>query len=473
MSAALKSRLAKIARITAKIAGVFIAFGLLLCLAWAVINSFDVPLSEQAKALLTVPPNPFPSDQNIYLAMAGMEGAGERTIIDMGLERIEAYNQALDPTRINPDAILVLNKKWDAAKLKVDGKVEELGHSRTSSIWTTTKTHRQAIAALLASNLRLYRRYLSLHSLHGYYETAHPSFTSPMITPPQSLRTLFLADVANRIQTGTPQQQRDALNDLQQDLQLWRTVLKGDGTLISKMLSVAFLHTDMILLADLITDSTTDLRSLEDLLDPIVSPFDPKDYRIGNAFAAEFRTTTAVYKTITSPNEVIGSMASSSRWNRMWNAFQAHFFKLNATENMGAELAARWVVLGDSDPNEFQQARQAYREWLEKQGPHLSPDYIYNPIGRTLVSLAGAQYDNYPLRAFDVAAYQRLVYLVFQLKRQHIATADVYVFMKAHPEWSTHPVDGKLFGWNPETAELTVNTLGEDTRGRRFSVTLR
>jgi hypothetical protein len=29
-------------------------------------------------------------------------------------------------------------------------------------------------------------------------------------------------------------------------------VLRGDGTLISKMSSVAFLHTDMILLADLI-----------------------------------------------------------------------------------------------------------------------------------------------------------------------------------------------------------------------------
>jgi hypothetical protein len=473
MSAALKSRLAKIARITAKIAGAFIAFVLLLCLVWAVINSFDVPLSDQAKALLAVPPNPFPSDQNIYLAIAGMEGAGERTIIEMGLERIEAYNQTLDPTRIDPDAILVLNKQWDAAKLKVDGKVEELGHPRTSSIWTTTKTHRQAIAALLASNQQLYRRYLSLHSLHGYYETAHPSFTSPVITPPQSLRTLFLADVANRIQTGTPQQQRDALNDLQQDLQLWRTVLKGDGTLISKMLSVAFLHTDMILLADLITDSTTDLRSLEDLLDPIVSPFDSKDYRIGNAFAAEFRTTTAVYKTISSPNEVIGSMASSSRWNRMWNAFQAHFFKLNATENMSAILAAQWVELGNSEPGQFYINRDAYHEWLSRTEPHLSSALLYNPIGNTLVKLAVPQREAYPLRVFDVAAYQRLVYLVFQLKRQHIATADVTSFLKAHPEWSTHPVDGSTFHWNAQLSELAVNTLGEHSKDQRFSVILR
>ena len=76
------------------------------------------------------------------------------------------------------------------------------------------------------------------------------------------------------------------------------------------------------------------------------------------------------------------------------------------------------------------------------------------------------------VNSFDVAAYQRLVYLVFQLKRQHIATADVAAFLKAHPGWSTHPVDGKPFSWNPETGELAMNTLGEHPPGQRFSVIL-
>jgi hypothetical protein len=128
----------------------------------------------------------------------------------------------------------------------------------------------------------------------------------------------------------------------------------------------------------------------------------------------------------------------------MWNAFQAHFFKLNATENMGAEIAARWITQANSDPKEFEQNQQAFRGWLDQEGPHLTPSYIYNPMGKILASIAGAQYDNYPLRAYDVAAYQRLVDLVFRLERQHVAAADVSAFMKAHPDWSTHPVDGKL-----------------------------
>jgi hypothetical protein len=469
---ALNSRLAKILRIAAKITGGLIAFVVLFVLACFILNSIDAPLGPQAKALLTPPTNPYSPDGNIYLAMAGLEGAAERPIIETGQERIEAYNRALDSMLLNPEAALDLNKQWDAAKLKVDGDVEELGHPRTSSIWTATKTHRQDVSALLTSNRRLYQRYLSLYRLQGYYETARPSFMSPVISPPQSLRTLFLADVANRIQTGTPRQQREALNDLQQDLQLWRAVLKGDGTLVSKMLSVAFLHTDMILLADLITDPATDLKSLEDVLEPVVLPFDLKDYRIGNTFAAEFRATASVYKSITAPNELTGSMASSNWRNRIGNAFEAHFFKLNATENIGAAVAAQRVSLGNSNPSEFYVNREAYREWLVQNEPRLSPALLYDPIGKILVKLAVPQNDEYYLRAYDVAAYQRLVYLAYQLNRQHIADADIPAFLKAHTEWSTHPVDGAGFGWNPQLSELTVNTLAEHPKAQRFGVTL-
>ena len=292
-----------------------------------------------------------------------------------------------------------------------------------------------------------------------------------MISAPQPVRALFLCDVANRIQTGTRQQQREALTDLEGDLQTWRTVLKGDGTLIGKMLAAAYLHGDLILLADLIEDATSDLGSLEGVLGPILVPFDPKDYRIGKAFPAEFRGTATLYKTLTVADTAAGSPSSSWR-DRTWNAIQLHFFKLNATENMSAAHAAQWAALADSEPSEFYRNRDVTRDWLKNHEPHLSLGSLYNPIGKILVAFAIPQFDSYPLRVYDVAAYQRLVYLLFQVKYQHIATADVAAFLLAHPEWSTYPVDGKPFRWNPETSELAVNTLGEHPTGQRFSVRL-
>jgi hypothetical protein len=81
--------------------------------------------------------------------------------------------------------------------------------------------------------------------------------------------------------------------------------------------------------------------------------------------------------------------------------------------------------------------------------------------------------DRYSLRIFDVAAYQRLVYLVFQLKRQHVPASAVAAFIRAHGEWSGHPLDGKPVEWKPETGELAVKTLGEYPLASRFSVMLR
>jgi N-acetyl-anhydromuramyl-L-alanine amidase AmpD len=158
--------------------------------------------------------------------------------------------------------------------------------------------------------------------------------------------------------------------------------------------------------------------------------------------------------------------------NRIWNAFQAHFFKRNATENQDAEVTARRIALADSAPTEYLRNRQAYEDWLEKDGPHLSVADIYNPMGETLVGLSVAQKDTYTLRAYDVAAYQRLVSLVFQLKRQHIAPAAVAAFMTAHADWSTHPVDGKPFHWDETSGEIAVNTLGDRRKEQRFSIVL-
>ena len=70
---------------------------------------------------------------------------------------------------------------------------------------------------------------------------------------------------------------------------------------------------------------------------------------------------------------------------------------------------------------------------------------VFGETGKILAALAVSQNESYFLRDYDVAAYQRLVYLAFQLKRQHIANADVASFMSTHPSWSTHPVGGRIF----------------------------
>jgi hypothetical protein len=73
-------------------------------------------------------------------------------------------------------------------------------------------------------------------------------------------------------------------------------------------------------------------------------------------------------------------------------------------------------------------------------------------------------------RTWDGAAFQRLLRLSYEIRRQRIDAAAIPAFMKQHPEWSTHPSDGRSFVFNGSAGTIHVQTLGKETNGRVFFV---
>jgi hypothetical protein len=74
------------------------------------------------------------------------------------------------------------------------------------------------------------------------------------------------------------------------------------------------------------------------------------------------------------------------------------------------------------------------------------------------------------LRAYDAAAFKRLVRLGWEIRNQKIDDKSIPSFMQRHPEWATHPVDGKPFVWDEKTREIAVQPLGKQPKDRRFSI---
>jgi hypothetical protein len=452
-----------------------LAFALLIGLVSLALNSFDVPLSAEAKTLLATPASPYRPDDNLYVAFAGFDASSKGSIVDTGTARIEAYNAALDSILLNPAAAISIRQPA-STKLAFKGDLASW-KPLSSSIWTAVKSHRADIAGLLASNQELYQRYRSLHQLHGYWETARPSYFMPSVYLPQSVRILFLADIANRIQTGTLQQKRDALTELSQDLRLWKFVLKGNGDLSSKMIASASLQADLLLLGDMIADADPELALLDAEQAAAISQFEPADWKIGNVFGAEFRMRAAHFMA-SRPFEIMPSANAAAPetrswpgrlWQRLRRAFTAHFFKVNAAMNESAAQMLQLAALANSDPARFSQARVAYRQWLDQNEMLVSPAVLYDPIGKILVGTAALNWDDFPLRVYDVAALQRLVFLAYQLRAQRISPVDVASFLSQHPEWSAHPVDDRRFVWNSATGELAVTTVVAHPCGQRFS----
>ncbi len=145
------------------------------------------------------------------------------------------------------------------------------------------------------------------------------------------------------------------------------------------------------------------------------------------------------------------------------------FFKINATQNLDAKIKTHLQKLADADPAEFFVARDAYRTWV-RSNIEFGLHYVYNPLGKIAMYVAAHTYENYSLRAYDVAAFQRLVRLGYEIRNQKVEDKAVPSFMQRNPQWASHPVDGRPFVWDEKKREIVVQTLGQQPEGRRFSI---
>jgi len=138
-------------------------------------------------------------------------------------------------------------------------------------------------------------------------------------------------------------------------------------------------------------------------------------------------------------------------------------------DGLDAKLKAQMQKMADVDPVEFFAARDAYKMWL-RENVEFGVHYVYNPFGRIIMNVASNAYENYPLRAYDGAAFQRLVRLGYEIRNQKVEDKAVPSFMQRNPQWASHPVDGRTFVWDEKKREIVVQTLGQQPEGRRFSI---
>ena len=466
------SRIAgRILRWSGLVAGGMVLLALLVFALAFAINWRDEPLTPQARSLLTPPPNPLKPEDNIYLAMAGFTAPSGGSVIARGQARIERYNERLDAVLHDPSAqaLEALNAQ-DREQLRFVGQAEFV-HPLSDSVWSEVAERRADIEALMAGNAELYQRYQALERLPGYYETARPSYLAPAVYVPTEVRYLFLEGTALRLRSGSAGEQREALSELVADVALWRRVLTGEGLLVSKLLALAYLQSDFLLLGDLIADPHAQLPLGEGDAEVVAPLFAPADFSLGAAFAAEFRVQASLLEqtqylyTIGWSPEPGRAGAERSPLDRLGSAVSGHFFKLNATVNLFAQQVQRVDSLVPGAD-----VAAADRKLADTSSTAWSVVGVYNPIGKLLAGLAAPMGVNYPLRAWDVAALQRLIRAGYEIRRRQIAAADVPAFLGEHPEWATHPGDGRPFLFSPEPRELRVQTIGEQPAGRRFSI---
>ena len=465
------SRIAgRILRWTALVVGALVLIGVLLFALAVAVNWRDEPLTARARQLLAPPPNPWRPEDNIYLAMAGFTAPSGASMVALGQARIDHYNERLEAVLHDPSAQALDSLQLpDPHPLQFQGHADFV-HPLSASVWDEVPAHRAEIESLTAQNAELYQRYQALERLPGYYETARPSYLAPVVFVPTQLRYLFLEETVRRLRYGTLGEQREALAELVADVNLWRRVLIGQGLLVSKMLSLAYLQSDYLVLADLIADPHAPVPLGAADAESVVPLFALADFSLGAAFEGEFRAQASLleqteYLYAIGWNPTAGGAPARGWLDRLGSRVSAHFFRINATLNLFAEQVERLRAIAPGPAvvaNNRRLADATVTAW--------STVGVYNPIGKLLAGIAAPTGITYPLRAWDAAALQRLVRLGYEIRRQRIAAGDVAAFLAHHPEWSTHPGDGRPFLWNADTREIRIETIGEQPAGRRFFI---
>ena len=467
--------LRRVVRIFAWTAATLITLALLLVVYAFIVNCFDEPLSPQAKALLAEPAHAARPEDNLYLALMGFQAPAGETPIAAGKQRVDRYNAAVDRMLVDLDAAMSFSATDMPRRIEFSGDSEfwaPLAHSP----WETAKSHRADLLQARKANAILLNRYQSLHELKRYDETSRPSYVSSFPYVPPAIRTLYLGDIAARLQSTRRAQQLAALQDLGADRVLWKTVVTGEGNVVGKLLAMAALRTDDLLLADLIADPATNPDSLVGELQTLLRPFASTDWSLDRAFAAEYRAMDAVLRPEVLANaQVGGSGTQPIPWaSRQWNALGMHFFKLHATENLRAEHMAHNIALSTVGLDHYESQLASYNDWASRDAPWVSPAALYNPMGRMLAFIGRGAYSNYQTRAYDSAALQRLPVCVYEIRTQHVTADAVVGFITQHPDVCSHVIPGHPFHWDPKTRELTVTPLGKGGNpGQRWSVVLR
>jgi hypothetical protein len=442
----------------------FLSLACALFVAALFVNSRDEALAPEVRALLTAPANPYGAADNIYLALQGFDAPPAESVTAAGAARIERYNRGIEAALRDPAASPERLAPQDAHRLTFRGDVSFI-RPLESSVWNEAPQHEQQIATLLADNHELIERYLDLILLRGYYETARPSALMPHPAAPNEVHRLFLAQLALQMRAHSHFQRQLGLAELEVDIRLWRRVLDGEGTLLWKMLAIAFLQSDYLLLADLVADPGVDLAPSEQYAESLVPLFDAGDFDLGRAFAAEFRVQAA---TLRSPD--IEARRGVQGWlERAGSRMSDHFLKLNATENLLAAETGRWMTAA-ADPAKFYQMHSLAAGRSNEPPRAWFLPLSYNPLGKLLAAVLTQPYRYYPPRAWDEQALQRLVRLGYEIRQHRVAPADLAAFLRAQPQWSTHPADGRPFLWDAVTGELGVQTLSQHPPGWRFSI---
>jgi len=420
-------------------------------------NLRDDALDPQVEKIMAAAPPQIPAAENGYYAWVGINGPADQDPHAWGQRWVREALEADKRAAADLSASITLPIDAEKRKDSLSNKGIACGEKIETCLDAVAAQPDAARAVLEKGQVALARGDAAL-AYPAYQEVWRPefSYTSPIPSYANFYRQLSATRFALAVAEGRHDQ---ALEQLGREMPFHARQMAGAVTLIEKMVAVASLRNDYLLLNQYLARHPAEAKPRVERLAALLAPLPADALRFQAVWLNEQRSGL---RTILSLKDMDGSalfnVAGSDGGVGPW--FFANFGKplllLNATAN---EFSRHHDGLLAADAL----SGAAYRDALARTKRDLEAAtedtyMLRNPIGHILNAIAIPSYDSYYLKRDDLIVLRAAI--AFQLEQARSgADGDATAQALAAAPALIHPYDGVAPAWDKAKRTLTYTAL--------------
>lgn len=443
----------------------FIFFLISMLIVDWLINSFDVNIDQRYNALKTWP-TPIPDNENGFVAMVGLMAPFGTSSFVAGQASLTAMNQAAENHATKypkwPEG-LKYSELSTGSRLSNNGQAEKRSSyphfckAGSESCWNILHKERSAATAWLRANKEILIRY---QSLKKYPRWQYAIQGGDILTPFPSYHVLIrgqnLLQLSAMLEIENGQFSK-GLAMIGDDIQFAKMLLSSKDSLIGKMISTALLYRDIAWLAETIQVRPNESKLYWMQISKMLNPLTSEEVSVVDAFKFEEKNMVSYLLTLNankvSMQSLMGNAESDSMYVALFDKWQLHHFKGNATSNLAIDFYERLSQrLAIDDVN-------VIRPFTENdEDLHRSllsfPSFHFNQVGKIINHVAAPAYLEYPNKLLDLNVLNTLLRIRVSIAENRIAINDVPSFLKSSDQSLWNAETGKPFEWDAARKQI-------------------
>ncbi len=415
---------------------IFVAL-LALIAAVLIINSFDEELRPEVRTALAWQADALPDENNLFYALIGLHAALDHDVFRMGQLISEAhekhYRQYGPVPMFDPESVPGAR----ALELVVDGH-ELCAVSADTRCLADYRENADWYRRTLADNRLLLSRYRALYGYPAYGEPWLMAWSIPSYANVFRLQRLAHAAIGLQWLEGETRQASDALS---RDIRLWRRMLAGSRTLLSKMIALAHVSRDIGLFVEMYDSRPADRHLRTAFQDAFAAPFSTEERNFRDVMTTELQVTAELFSRDPLDDRDPG-------WSHYADlAWQFFLLKENASLNDLYDSHMAAAELSELPDTAYAAGRETYRQRYEDSG--FGWDMIYNPAGKLLSRMGAEPFPRYIAEIRAIDGRLRLLRLKTRIHAKAICGEDIPGFLATSAPPLRNPFTGRPMSWDP------------------------